>query len=116
MASITYFNTQRYVGKLEAAGVPKEHALAMSEVQCDALEGFVASGVATKLDISELKGSLTELRGGVKSDIALLERRIDKLDATIDKLSLQLTARLTGVIVILAGVLLGLLRAFPITH
>lgn len=102
MASITYFNTQRYVGKLEAAGVPKEHALAMSEVQGDALEGFVVSGVATKLDISELKGSISELRSDVKADIALLERRMDSLDAKIDKLSLQLTARLTGVIVVLA--------------
>ncbi len=88
------FDTLRAKQALTAAGFPENQADAVVVMTGDAL----TEGVATKLDIGDLKGDISrldakidstaaQLRGGFKSEIAQLEV---KLDGKIDKTAAQL--------------------------
>jgi len=54
MATVT-FGTLKFVERLKAAGVPEGQAKAMAEPQQDALSESVATHLATKVDLAELK-------------------------------------------------------------
>ncbi|OWV50757.1 hypothetical protein CDZ97_28005 [Mameliella alba] len=75
----TTFDTLRFVEKLEKAGMPREQAVALAEAQKEAIAEALETTLATKTDIT-----------GV-------ERRLDSLDAKIDKLSWML-----GILIALA--------------
>ena len=88
------FDTLRAKQALTAAGFPENQADAVVVMTGDAL----TEGVATKLDIGDLKGDISRLdakidstaaqhRGDFKSEIAQLEV---KLDGKIDKTAAQL--------------------------
>lgn len=81
-----YFDTLKFVETLEAAGMPAAQARAISAAVKDSHE---AAEVATKRDLNDVK---TEL----KNDIAAI-------DAKIDKLTLQLTVRFGGMLVVAVG-------------
>lgn len=88
-----YFDTLKFVETLEAAGMPAAQARAISAAVKDSHE---AAEVATKRDLNDVK---TEL----KNDIATL-------DAKIDKLSLQLTVRFGGMLVVAVGALAAIIK------
>jgi len=54
MATVT-FDTLKFVEKLRAAGVPEAQAKAMAEAHQQALSESVATQLATKADLAELK-------------------------------------------------------------
>jgi hypothetical protein len=54
MATVT-FDTLKFVERLKAAGVPEAQAKAMAEAQQEALSESVATHLATKTDLVELK-------------------------------------------------------------
>jgi len=68
MSTIT-FETFKFVDRLEKAGLLREQVAAIVEAQKDAFAEALDTALATK------------------ADIVLLDRRIDGLDAKIDKLS-----------------------------
>ncbi|EJF9108182.1 DUF1640 domain-containing protein [Escherichia coli] len=88
-----YFDTLKFVETLEAAGMPAAQARAISAAVKDSHE---AAEVATKRDLNDVK---TEL----KNDIAAI-------DAKIDKLTLQLTVRFGGMLVVAVGVLAAIIK------
>lgn len=88
-----YFDTLKFVETLEAAGMPAAQARAISAAVKDSHE---AAEVATKRDLNDVR---TEL----KNDIAAL-------DAKIDKLSLQLTVRFGGMLVVAVGALAAIIK------
>jgi hypothetical protein len=73
------FDTFKFVERLEKAGMPREQAAAIAQAQQDVFSEALDSTFATK------------------SDITRLERRMDGLDAKIDKLSWML-----GIVIALA--------------
>lgn len=78
MSTIT-FDTLKFAERLEKAGLSREQAVAIAEAQKDALAEALETTLATK------------------SDITSVERRLDTLDAKIDKLSWML-----GILIALA--------------
>ncbi|APJ77633.1 hypothetical protein [Escherichia coli] len=88
-----YFDTLKFVETLEAAGMPAAQARAISAAVKDSHE---AAEVATKRDLNDVK---TEL----KNDIAAI-------DAKIDKLTLQLTVRFGGMLVVAVGALAAIMK------
>ncbi|SMP72721.1 coiled-coil domain-containing protein [Noviherbaspirillum suwonense] len=79
MSMTIQFDTLRYVEKLRSAGMPEAHAKASAEALSTALEQSTSTTLATKEDISELKGMINELRlstkeeiNGVKNDVSTL--------------------------------------------
>ena len=93
-------DTHTYVKRLVAAGMPE----AQAEVQAEALAEIVLAQVATKDD---LRQAVTEL----KRDMELLESRLGgRLEAELRK---QLVW-FFGMLVVLAGALVGLPRVIPI--
>ncbi|QKM57757.1 hypothetical protein [Burkholderia glumae] len=92
MAAVT-IDTLKFVKTLKASGVPDEQAEAISDAVREAHD---SADVATKADLRVL-----ELR---------IDKRFGEMDAKLDKLSLQLTGRLGGMIVAAAGVLGVMMR------
>ncbi|QMS40474.1 DUF1640 domain-containing protein [Escherichia coli] len=88
-----YFDTLKFVETLEAAGMPAAQARAISAAVKDSHE---AAEVATKRDLNDVK---TEL----KNDITAI-------DAKIDKLTLQLTVRFGGMLVVAVGALAAIMK------
>jgi hypothetical protein len=90
----------------EDAGLPRDKAEAVAGTIMDAIHDNVAT-----------KGDLAELRTAVKSDLGLveqrLEARIDLHGARIDLIEHRLLARLGALVVVVAGVLFALLRLWP---
>jgi len=79
MSMTIQFDTLRYVEKLRSAGMSEAHAKASAEALSTALEQSTSTTLATKEDISELKGMINELRlstkeeiNGVKNDVSTL--------------------------------------------
>ena len=54
MTTVT-FDTLKFVERLKAAGVPEAQAKAMAEAQQDALSESVATQLATRIDLAELR-------------------------------------------------------------
>jgi hypothetical protein len=54
MATVV-FDTLKFVERLKAAGVPEAQAKAMVEAQQEALSESVATQLATKIDLAELR-------------------------------------------------------------
>jgi polyhydroxyalkanoate synthesis regulator phasin len=118
MASAT-FDTLKFVETLEEAGIPETHARAISNAVRNAHD---TAELATKTDlreaVAEVRGEIQELRGGMRAEMqglrgdmqaemqhqgTSLRSDIQRLDARIDKLELQLTVRLGGLVVVALG-------------
>jgi hypothetical protein len=82
------FDTLGYSKRLRQGGVIEHHA----EAHAEAARDFIMTELVTKSDLIEVKSDLRELR------------------ATVEKLSLQLTVRLGGIVAIGIGVLAALQR------
>ncbi|HEI6731352.1 DUF1640 domain-containing protein [Yersinia enterocolitica] len=88
-----YFDTLQFVETLEAAGMPAAQARAISAAVKASHE---AADVATKRDLEELR---KEMQNG-----------FEKVDAKIDNLSLQLTVRFGGMLVVAVGALAAIIK------
>lgn len=73
--SIITFDTLKFVERLEKAGASRELASAMAEAQREAFSEALDTSLATKADIRT-----------VRDDLVKVERRMDGLDAKLDKL------------------------------
>lgn len=115
----TLFDTHAYIDTLERAGVPRNHAVAISKANQEMLAETLRSGLATKDDVVSLQHSINGLDKRIDSldkKIDLVEsnlnRRIDGLDSKLDKVSLQITIRLGSMIVIAVGVVSAMIKLF----
>jgi len=90
MSTIT-FDTLKFVERLEKAGMPREQASALAEVQKEVFAEALDSTLATKTDIRD-----------VRDDLVKVERRMDGLDAKMDKLSWMI-----GILIALAAANFG---------
>lgn len=88
-----YFDTLKFVETLEAAGLPAAQARAISAAVKDSHE---AVDVATKRDLNDLRSEI--------------DNRFDKIDAKIEKLSLQLTVKFGGMLVVAVAVLAAVIK------
>jgi hypothetical protein len=101
MSTIT-FDTLKFAERLEKAGMPREQAIAMIEVQKESLSEVMDAQIATKSDILE-----------VRADMVRLDRRIDGIDAEIKLLKWMVGLSLalsTGMIALLLRI------AFTLPH
>ena len=96
MAASAPFDTVDYARKLEAAGVPS----AQAELQARALNDALASSVATRVD-------LTDLRTDIDARFAGLDARLDAKFETVDlrfvSLESRVDAKIDSVALKLAG-------------
>lgn len=97
MSTIT-FNTLKYVEKLKSAGVPEAQAKAEAEALAEALSESLDTAMASR------------------GDIVRLERRLDSIDAKLDKLETRMDGRFTMMqwmlSIIVGGVVMLVMRAF----
>ena len=85
------FDTLKFVERLEKAGMPREQASALAEVQKEVFAEALDSTLATKTDIRD-----------VRDDFVKVERRMEGLDAKMDKLSWMM-----GILIALAAANFG---------
>lgn len=97
MATIT-FDTLKFVERLKAAGIPD----AQAKAEAEALQGVLAETLDSQL--------------ATKNDLIKLERRMDSLDARIDRMDIRLSGELTLLKwmtgLVLGGILALVLKAF----
>lgn len=91
MSTITFDDTLKFVERLEKAGMPREQASALAEVQKEVFAEALDSTLATKSDIRD-----------VRDDLVKVERRMDGLDGKMDKLSWMI-----GILIALAAANFG---------
>lgn len=114
------FDTLRFAETLEEAGIPETHVRAISNAVRNAHD---TAELTTKTDLreavselraemqafrSETRSDLQTLQAALRSDMQRLESssqsNIRRLDSRIDRLELQLTVRLGGLVVVALGV------------
>lgn len=87
--------------------------MATIEQRVSYIEGNMGS-LATKEDLARSEGVLKQdigrLEGELKQDIARLEGRIDRLEEKVDGLANALMLRLGGVVVVVVGLGVAVLR------
>ncbi len=86
------FDTLKFVETLESAGLPKEQARAISIA---VRESHEVMDVATRRDLNDVKKDLSVEIASVRQE----------LSARIDKVALQLTVRMGGMITLAVAVL-----------
>lgn len=113
------FDTLKFAETLEEAEIPETHARAISNAVRNAHD---TAELATKTDlreaVSELRAEMQALRSETRSDLQTLQAalrsdiqrlesssqsNIQRLDSRIDRLELQLTVRLGGLVVVALG-------------
>lgn len=70
-----FFDTHAYVKKLKAAGVPEIQA----EAHVETLVEIVENGLATKIDIHNLRKEIKETKKELKDDIKEVRKEIDAI-------------------------------------
>ncbi|UMR98453.1 CCDC90 family protein [Escherichia coli] len=95
-----FFDTLKFVEKLEAAGVPAAQARAISDAVRDSHESM---DVATKRDLDDLKKTLS-------SDMELLRK---ELRSDMELLRKDLTIKIRSMFVVAVGVLAAIIK-FPL--
>ncbi|WP_299314986.1 coiled-coil domain-containing protein [uncultured Halomonas sp.] len=140
MSVMHAFDTLAFAKKLKNAGYSDGQAEALTEAlaeaQAEVFREMLKSSLATKPDIQELKEAIQadiqrlkeatqadiqrlreatqadfqRLREATQADIQELRDDIRRLESSMDKLGLQLTIRMGGMMVVLSGVLLAAIR------
>jgi hypothetical protein len=96
------FDTLGYAKRLREAGVSTDQA----EAHAEAAREFIMTELVTKSDLYAVKSEL---------DLRLLATRND-LQAAIDKMALQLTVRLGGIVVASVGLAVALVGFLSRLH
>jgi len=114
MSALT-FDTLKFVKTLEAAGVPESQAEAFSTA---VRESHEAADVATRGDIADLRHEMKELETGLRHEISDVRHEIGDLrkdmDVKLVNLKFELLKWLIGIAIAQTGLLLAVLRFFPI--
>jgi len=76
-----FFDTHAYVKKLKAAGVPEVQA----EAHVETLVEIVENGLATKLDIHNLRKDIKETKKELKDDIKETRKEISEVKKELQK-------------------------------
>jgi len=113
------FDTQEFVETLENAGLPKEQARAISIAVKKSHE---VADVATKADIVELRNELNHKIDDVNNELSHKIEDVRKdlsseiegvrkdMENRFDKLGLQLTVRLGGMLIVAVGALAAIIK------
>ena len=96
------FDTLGYAKRLREAGVSNDQA----EAHAEAAREFIMTELVTKSDLYAVKSEL---------DLRLLATRND-LQAALDKMALQLTVRLGGIVVASVGVAVAVVGLLSRLH
>lgn len=90
-------DTSRFAETLQEAGIPETQAKAISNAVRNACEtAELVSKADLREAVSEVRAEMQTLGNGMRSDI-------QRLDFKIDRLELQLTVRLGGLVVVALG-------------
>lgn len=68
-----FFDTLKFVERLEKAGVPREQAAAFSEAQKEAFAEALDTSLATKHDIEALRADISKLDARISSELILVK-------------------------------------------
>lgn len=116
------FDTQEFVETLEKEGLPTNQAKAISIAVRKSHE---AVDVATKADIAEVKRDIADIRKDLTTQISDVRKEIadvrkdlsaeiadvrKDMENRFDKLGLQLTVRLGGMLILAVGALTAILK------
>jgi len=107
MGTLT-FDTLKFVKTLEAAGVPELQAEAISTA---VRESHEAADVATKGDIADLRHEMRELETGLRHEI---KESASALRQGMSDMKFELLKWIIGLAIAQAGLLLAVLKFFPI--
>ena len=99
MATASPLDTLAYAKKLEAAGVPAAEA----EVHARALNEALATSVASRVDIIELRNHFDARFEGVDARFEAVDARFDNVDLKLAHLESRLEARIGSVDLKLGG-------------
>jgi tetrahydromethanopterin S-methyltransferase subunit G len=106
--SSTTFDTLKFCGSLESAGIPRKQA----EAQAVALSVAMDESVPKKEDLlemdSEIKGELERVRNRIEK----VDRKVEILNHEVKMVEKTLTIRLGGMITIATGVVIGFMKYF----
>jgi hypothetical protein len=105
---------------IEDAGIPRDKAQRVASVIFDAIH----DNVATKTDVqaneaatkAAIQASEASVRGLLASEVARLDTRIERLDATVKAQPNAIMLRLGTLMVVLTGIILAALRYLPPPH
>ncbi|HGJ5882014.1 DUF1640 domain-containing protein [Arsenophonus sp.] len=102
------FDTQEFVETLENAGLPKDQAKAISLVVRKSHE---VADLATKRDLDDVRKDLSAEIADVRKDLSAEISNVRKdMEHRFDKLGLQLTVRLGGMLILAIGALTAILK------
>jgi ABC-type phosphate transport system auxiliary subunit len=132
MSHMHVFDTLAFAKKLRDAGYTEAQAEALVEAQSSVFQEMLDSTLATKDDLRQLRHEIVgEIReemdarfqqvdarfkdidarfGEVDRRFQGVETRLGSLENRVDKLGLQLTVRLGGMIMISLGIMLAAMR------
>jgi len=116
MSTLT-FDTLKFANQLKIAGVPSVHAEAEAKALSEVLETNLGE-LATKSDLREVESGLRHEIGDVRKDLQRVEERFDTKLANLKfellKWMIGLAIAQATLVIGLIGVLIGLLKFFPI--
>jgi len=117
MSTLT-FDTLKFANQLKAAGVPADHAEAEADALAEVLETNLGE-LATKEDLratkEDLRHEINDLRKDLRHEINDLRKDLrHEIKESAASLKFELLKWLIGLAVAQAGLLIGILKFFPI--
>jgi hypothetical protein len=94
---------------IEDAGIERGKAERVASVIIDVIH----DSVATKADITSVRGELAAMKGDLKGDIAAVKMEIAAVSAKADLIEHRLLTRLGGLMIVVGGVLFAALHYWP---
>jgi len=79
MTTMTYFNTLRFVKKLEASGIPPIQAEAIAEAQQEAFLECIDNTLATKSDIARDIAEVRNEMADIRHEVADIRHEVAEL-------------------------------------
>jgi len=109
MSTLT-FDTLKFANRLKTAGVPAVQAEAEADALSEVLETNL-SELSTKTDLREVETGLRHEIGDLRKD---MDARFAGVDAKLEKMKFELLKWMIGLTIAQAGLIIGLLKFFPI--
>ena len=109
MSTLT-FDTLKFANRLKTAGVPAVQAEAEADALSEVLETNLGE-LATKADLREVETGLRHEMGDLRHEISDLRK---DMDVKLVNLKFELLKWMIGLAVAQAGLIIGLLKFFPI--
>jgi hypothetical protein len=109
MSTLT-FDTLKFANRLKTAGVPAGQAEAEADALAEVLETNLGE-LATKEDLRHEIGDVRHEIGDLRKDLQRVEERFD---TKLANLKFELLKWIMGIAIAQAGLIIGLLKFFPI--